>query len=108
MAAIKQHHATTNQKLVAVVEGMNNRRHGRGGACGRMTTHRLGRQMEQHKNKLKYMVALIGRQLANQHTTTNKKKEVKKEELLKRQCSQGEACRGVDSIASGVSDFDNL
>jgi hypothetical protein len=30
------------------------------------------------------------------------------EELLKRWCNRGEACRGVDSIALGALDFDGL
>ena len=56
------------------VEGNLERWRAEGGARGETLSRRLGRQMEQHKNyKIQYMVAFIGRQLANQNTTTNQK-----------------------------------
>ncbi len=65
---------TTNQKLVFAVGRILVRARDRNGTCWGAFHYRLGAANKVTKNKkIKYVVALDGRQLAKKHTTTNQK-----------------------------------
>jgi len=65
---------TTNQKLVFAVGRILGRARDRGGTCWGAFRYRLGAANKVTKNKkIKYVVALDGRQSAKKHTTTNQK-----------------------------------
>ena len=63
----------------------------------------LGRQMERRKNyKIQYMVAFIGRQSANQNTTTNQKQATATEGSMEGMFNQWDALGKRDAIILGA------
>jgi hypothetical protein len=99
VAAIKPQHTTINQESTAVVDGMLERRHGRGRACvwGHHPIVLEPCMQEQKVIEMKYIVALDCRQSEIYRTTTNQKWEETMEQSMERRCDQREARVGCCS-----------